>query len=504
VSQVKWRIPGSLHAEHHGRTPKCPIINHRVEYNYGVLIPVRIGIDKQSQLVECPMEFEVVQEFSTSTTSTSAIPGVVVGGGVEKTTLGVVKINLSEYVEESEALHRDAGRRASYTGSAGDRPLTSTIPSSSNHLRKRSSLSVGGSTLGGDSVLSKSTASSLGKPPQEETTVDAHDAHPLKPFAPDIEEGVIRRHLMHQSKINSTLKVGILMIQVDGDRNYTAPPLKTASVFGGIAGLIPGVTSEPLEPGTTELPAGEAVGPGQGADPSIAGKSRDVYEVQDMYRRALAASWASQPGELHADECIEDIFSGGDGFRTGRKTPSSSRPKPGSGAAPSTPTSANIPPTASSGEKSSRFLRFSKSSPDGHSASNSADEADDLVGTLRPRDLARFKHHLHHAASHFHRSSEDRPSRDQERPTAFPAFKDPVSDPPSNPAHAPSHKRDVGKEDGGRSRSDSLASLAPTLGSSSESRQQRGRDGAGFKKAREVEEFEIRDDLVAWTMPAVS
>lgn len=34
-----------------------------------------------------------------------------------------------------------------------------------------------------------------------------------------------------------------------------------------------------------------------------------------MYRRALAASWAVQQGELPPDECIEDIFSGGDGWK---------------------------------------------------------------------------------------------------------------------------------------------------------------------------------------------
>lgn len=33
-----------------------------------------------------------------------------------------------------------------------------------------------------------------------------------------------------------------------------------------------------------------------------------------MYRRTLAASWAAQPGEPRADECIEDIFAGGDGW----------------------------------------------------------------------------------------------------------------------------------------------------------------------------------------------
>lgn len=33
-----------------------------------------------------------------------------------------------------------------------------------------------------------------------------------------------------------------------------------------------------------------------------------------MYRRSLAAYWSAQPGELKADECIEDIFAGGDGW----------------------------------------------------------------------------------------------------------------------------------------------------------------------------------------------
>jgi hypothetical protein len=51
--------------------------------------------------------------------------------------------------------------------------------------------------------------------------------------------------LLQESKINSTLKIGILMVQVDGDRNYVAPPLKTAPVFGGIAGIM---TGEPVEP----------------------------------------------------------------------------------------------------------------------------------------------------------------------------------------------------------------------------------------------------------------
>lgn len=63
-------------------------------------------------------------------------------------------------------------------------------------------------------------------------------------LGPDGEEGVTRRYLMQESKINSTLKVGIMMKQIDGERNFTAPPLKTAPVFGGIAGIMSGEQAE--------------------------------------------------------------------------------------------------------------------------------------------------------------------------------------------------------------------------------------------------------------------
>jgi N-terminal C2 in EEIG1 and EHBP1 proteins len=52
------------------------------------------------------------------------------------------------------------------------------------------------------------------------------------------EDGITRRYLMQDSKINSTLKIGISMKQLDGERNFIAPPLKTAPVFGGIAGIM--------------------------------------------------------------------------------------------------------------------------------------------------------------------------------------------------------------------------------------------------------------------------
>jgi hypothetical protein len=63
-------------------------------------------------------------------------------------------------------------------------------------------------------------------------------------MGPDAEEGVTRRYLMQESKINSTLKIGIMMKQIDGERNFSAPALKTAPVFGGIAGIMAGEQTE--------------------------------------------------------------------------------------------------------------------------------------------------------------------------------------------------------------------------------------------------------------------
>ncbi|KAJ4993752.1 hypothetical protein SVAN01_00806 [Stagonosporopsis vannaccii] len=208
-SFVKWHLPHSTAAEHRGKTDHCPIIEHKVQYDYDATLPVRLTVDKNGMLQESFIEFEVVQEYASS-------------GRGERITLGNVKLNLAEYVEQSE-----------FAAAEGD------------------------------------------------------------------ELGVTRRYLMQNSKINSTLKLGIYMRQTEGDKNFIAPALKTAQVFSGIAGIMAGEQAE-LED--------------SGAAPSLTSKSRDASELQDMYRRTLAAYWSAQPGELKADECIEDIFAGGDGW----------------------------------------------------------------------------------------------------------------------------------------------------------------------------------------------
>lgn len=131
----------------------------------------------------------------------------------------------------------------------------------------------------------------------------------------DSDQGIVRRYLMQDSKINSTLKIGICMKQIDGERGFVAPALKTAPVFGGIAGILGQEQGDGEDPGRKSISTPVSVHTAHTIIdmPSI-NRGRETGELQDMYRKSLAAYWAAQAGELPADECIEDLFSGGDGW----------------------------------------------------------------------------------------------------------------------------------------------------------------------------------------------
>lgn len=127
TSYVKWHLPSSTSAEHRGRTDKAIIKEHKAFWEYEKVLAVRLTVDRTKLLQESEIHFEVLQEYSASARG-------------DRIVLGNIKLNLAEYVDQSD----------------------------------------------------------------------------------EDEDGVTRRYLMQDSKINSTLKIGVLMRQIEGDRDFIA------------------------------------------------------------------------------------------------------------------------------------------------------------------------------------------------------------------------------------------------------------------------------------------
>jgi len=150
-------------------------------------------------------------------------------------------------------------------------------------------------------------------------------------------------------------------------------------------------------------------------------KSRDHSELQDMYRRALVASWASQKGELPADQCVEEIFAGDDGWKY----------------------DANAAPRIIQDNRNTSGEDLHLYSHDRTQSGGSSNSRSTITGS----GSGRF-------------------------------------------GHKHSRSRDTLGHAGGMQ-----ISSNGTMSEGSE----RGR--AGFEKANEVDEFQMRDDLVAWRLP---
>lgn len=170
-------------------------------------------------------------------------------------------------------------------------------------------------------------------------------------------------------------------------------------------------------------------------------RSRENGELQDMYRQSLAASWGAQPGELPADQCIDDIFAGGDGWKT------SSRPVQSKMA---------VVESENEWEEQHKYLNHRQRHVRTHSGSSEKSQATVKGSNFGQHKFAKSREHLEIAGSHTHEIGHG-------------------------------HVR-------GRKSTNSISGQ----GSSSEG-SERGRQG--YKHATEVDEFEMRDDLVAWALP---
>jgi N-terminal C2 in EEIG1 and EHBP1 proteins len=109
-----------------------------------------------------------------------------------------------------------------------------------------------------------------------------------------------RRYLLQESKMNSTVKVTIAVVHLEGTKDYATPPLKKAQMFHGITNLLAETKDLPqISKGMEQLEA----------------KTVWRSPTQEMYRRTLAAQWRLQAGEFPPAEVVEDIFKGGTGWK---------------------------------------------------------------------------------------------------------------------------------------------------------------------------------------------
>lgn len=283
---------------------------------------------------------------------------------------------------------------------------------------------------------------------------------------------------MQDSKINSTLKIGVFMRLIEGEKNFVCPPLRTAQVFSGIAGIVSGEQGDAEEAGTM---------------PSLTAHSRDTSELQDMYRRTLAAYWSAQPGELKADECIEDIFAGGDGW--------GDREKPYSHSHSHSQYDHSHSHDYDRGNLQSQpSIRFHKSHNGSTSASASTSDSDGR-GSLREHS------HGHHLHMHMHTRM---PSLRKSHETLRPGDASRRSRSGSRSrSRSGSFQNMGGMSAMGIRRMGSQGSVMGTLGSvrgrGSLEQEAKSMAKAAERENRrpcyEVDEFEAREDLKSWVVP---
>ena len=98
TSYVKWHLPSSSSAEHRGHTSKASIRDHKVFWDYLKTLPVRLTVDRNGMLQESEIHFEILQEYSPSARA-------------ERIILGNVRLNLAEFVGESDEGEEAVTRR---------------------------------------------------------------------------------------------------------------------------------------------------------------------------------------------------------------------------------------------------------------------------------------------------------------------------------------------------------------------------------------------------------
>jgi len=135
------------------------------------------------------------------------------------------------------------------------------------------------------------------------------------------EHPTSNRYLLQESKVNCILTVKIGMELLKGDKTqYVAPSIKSSNIFKGISNVL-NESSTVGHDSMNGASSANATGTGNGSTSQISSEKLHKTTIilsdpilSKLYEKTFEISWDSRPGEFNAMECIDDIFSGGDGW----------------------------------------------------------------------------------------------------------------------------------------------------------------------------------------------
>jgi hypothetical protein len=117
------------------------------------------------------------------------------------------------------------------------------------------------------------------------------------------------RYLLKDSRVNAVLNVEIGMTLVKGDINdYIVPPMRSK----GLTNVFGDSMYESSSMGSRHG-AASASSPSEQRFHKSSKIASDPI-ITKMYQKTFEISWDPRPGEFTADECVDDIMNGGDGW----------------------------------------------------------------------------------------------------------------------------------------------------------------------------------------------
>ncbi|ODV75432.1 uncharacterized protein CYBJADRAFT_160854 [Cyberlindnera jadinii NRRL Y-1542] len=118
------------------------------------------------------------------------------------------------------------------------------------------------------------------------------------------------RYLLKDSKVNAVLNVEVGMTLIKGNlADYVVPPIRSKGLLNMFEDSVYESSSSGSKHG-----AASAVSPFSESKLHRSAKITSDPVITRLYQKTFEISWDRRPGEFSAEECVDDIIVGGDGW----------------------------------------------------------------------------------------------------------------------------------------------------------------------------------------------